>query len=360
MHDTMAPAEGGPAETLPAELSLRLSDGVRLHGTTHGPQTAPMTLFLLHGWTLNQRSWHRQIAALPAVLPGIPVRVVAYDARGHGRSGPTPRRSATLARLGDDLAEVLQAVAPTGPVVLAGHSLGGMAILEYAHRHPDDFAARVGGLVLVSTTAQGHLHTSYGLPGPVARVVRFTELAGASVLARCGGLRPHSALQLALRPGLRWLLFGDLADAADIRLTAASVARVSLRAIGGFRPSVGAQRRLESLATLPQIPTAVLAGERDRLTPPACAEAIAGALPGAELTVYPGAGHMLVLERHAEVTAVLAATISAALAGPAPATPVQTGLLPTRTIKSGKVEAGRVKIVAPRPDSSEAVEPVAQ
>lgn len=345
MPDTIAPAEGGPAETLPATLSLRLHDGVRLHATTHGPQTAPITLLLLHGWTLNQRSWHRQIAALPAALPGSPVRIVAYDARGHGRSGPTPRRSATVAQLGDDLAEVLRMVAPTGPLVLAGHSLGGMAIIEYAHRHPDDFAARVGGLVLVSTTAQGHLHTSYGLPSPVARVVRYTELAGASMLARCGGLRPHSALQLALRPGLRWLLFGDLADAADIRLAAASVARVSLGAIGGFRPSVGAQRRLDTLAELPPIPTAVLVGERDRLTPPACAEAIAGALPGAEPTVYPGAGHMLMLERHAEVTAMLAATVSAALARP---------------VQPGRPAAGRVRIVAPRPDSPDAFEPVAQ
>jgi pimeloyl-ACP methyl ester carboxylesterase len=281
--------------------------------------------------------------------------MVAYDARGHGRSGSTPRRSATVARLGDDLAEVLQVVAPTGPVVLAGHSLGGIAIIEYAHRHPDDFAARVGGLVLVSTTAQGHLHTSYGLPGPVARLVRYTELAGASVLARCGGLRPHSALQHALRPGLRWLLFGDLADTADLRLTAASVARVSLGAIGGFRPSVGAQQRLDTLAALPPIPTAVLVGGRDRLTPPACAEAIAGALPGAELTVYPGAGHMLVLERHAEVTAALAATVSAALARPALAGPA-----PARAVQPGLPPARRVKIVAPRPDSPDAFEPVAQ
>jgi pimeloyl-ACP methyl ester carboxylesterase len=311
MPDTIAPAE----TTLERTFSVELSDGVRLHAATHGPSTAPVTLLLLHGWTLNQRTWHRQIVALPSALPDTPVRIVAYDARGHGRSGATPRLSATLAQLGEDLAEVLPVVAPTGPVVLAGHSLGGMAIIEYAHRHPDDFAARVSGLVLVSTTAQGHMHTSYGLPGPLARVVRHTEVAGAGVLARCGSLRPHWALQHALRPGLRWLLFGDLADAADIRLAAASMARVSLGAIGGFRPSVGAQRRLDTLAALPPIPTAVLVGERDRLTPPACAEAIAGALPGAKLTCYPGAGHMLMLERHAEVTAAMAATINATLAG---------------------------------------------
>ncbi|MBX6358048.1 MAG: alpha/beta hydrolase, partial [Micromonosporaceae bacterium] len=237
-----------------------------------------------------------------------------YDARGHGRSDPARRGTATLAQLGDDLAEVLRAVA-RGPVVLAGHSLGGMTIMEYAHRHPDDFARRVAGLVLVSTTAEGVRHTSYGLPQAVARVVRVAEVAGAQVLAYLGTWRPHRVLQLPLRPGLRWLLFGDVADPADVRLATACVAGTALCAIGGFRSSIGAQRRLETLAALPTVPTTVLVGDRDRLTPQACAEAIAAAVPGAELVVCRGGGHMLVLERAAEVTGALLATCRMAMRG---------------------------------------------
>jgi pimeloyl-ACP methyl ester carboxylesterase len=133
------------------------------------------------------------------------------------------------------------------------------------------------------------------------------------VLARLGDWRPHRALTVALRPSLRWLLFGHPCDPADVRLTTKAVARAPLRSIGGFRPSVGTQARLETLAALPTVPTAVLVGERDRLTPPACALSITRALPGAALTVCPDAGHMLMLERPDVVTDALLDVVRAAL-----------------------------------------------
>jgi pimeloyl-ACP methyl ester carboxylesterase len=294
--------------TMIERSEVRLADGPRLHFRCTGPADAPITVVLLHGWALDGRTWHRQIAALSGTT-----RVVTYDARGHGRSGPAGRDTATLERLGDDLAEVLRTAVPPGPVVLAGHSLGGMTIMEYAHRHPADFAERVAGLFLVGTTAEGHTHTVYGLPHHIARVVRVAETAGAEVLARLGDWRPHRALVHALRPSLRWLLFGQPCDPADVRLTTKAVVRASLTSIGGFRPSVGAQLRLDTLAALPSVPTAVLVGESDRLTPPACARSIVAALPGASLTVFPDAGHMLMLERPDDVTEALLAVVRAAL-----------------------------------------------
>lgn len=330
---------------MPGEISIPLPDGVRLHADEYGESDAPVTVLLLHGWTLDRQIWHRQVTGLTAA--GLAVRIVAYDARGHGRSGPARRDTCTLAQLGDDLAEVVRAVARTGPVVLAGHSLGGMTIMEYAHRHPREFARRIAGLVLVSTTAEGAEHTSYGLPGRLAQLVRVAEVAGAQLLTGLGALtaasgtagsgttgtgttgtgtagfgtagtcassgwRPHQMILRPLRPGLRWLLFGDLADPADLRLAATCLADTSLGTIGGFRPSVGTQRRVPTLAGLPALPTAVLVGDRDRLTPPACAEAIAGVMPGAELTICPGGGHMLTLERPDEVTSALASVVSRA------------------------------------------------
>src|ERR1044071_903317 len=97
---------------------ITLSDGVRLHVETSGPADAPVTVVLLHGWCLDRRTWHHQVTELERSA-----RVVTYDARGHGRSGSTPLESATLDRLGADLAEVLRRLAPSGPVVLAGHSM---------------------------------------------------------------------------------------------------------------------------------------------------------------------------------------------------------------------------------------------
>ncbi|GAA4451719.1 alpha/beta fold hydrolase [Phytohabitans houttuyneae] len=289
------------------QAEIRLSGGLRLHVRTAGPPDAAVTVVLLHGWVLDGRTWHRQVRPLAKVA-----RVVTYDARGHGRSGGIDRRAATLDHLGDDLAEVLDAVAPDQPVVLAGHSLGGMTIMEYAHRHPAHFADRIAGLLLLSTTAEGHTHTVYGLPPRLAHLVRLAEMTSAHMLARMGDWRPHRALALALRPSLRWLLFGQPCDPADVQLTTKAVVRASLGSIGGFRPSVGAQARLETLAALPTVPTAVLVGERDRLTPPACSLSIAKALPGAALTICPDAGHMLMLERPDVVTAALLDLVEAA------------------------------------------------
>jgi pimeloyl-ACP methyl ester carboxylesterase len=291
---------------------LTLNDGVTLCVQTWGPTDAPVTVVLVHGWCLHRRTWHNQIAAL--LKSPAPPRIIAYDARGHGRSGPIQRGSATLGQLGDDLAEVLRRLVPRGPVVLAGHSMGGMTIMEYAHRHPVEFAERVTGLLFVSTTAEGTAHTQYGLPPRLAALMRAGETLGAGLLARSGAWRPHRALLPALRPAVRWLLFGDEYEDAALKMTIKSVGRTTLRSIGGFRASIGEQQRLDTLARLGDMPAAVLVGDRDRLTPPACAEAIADALPGTELTVFPGAGHMLILERHAEVSATLVAIVERARA----------------------------------------------
>jgi len=278
-----------------------LADGVRLFVETSGPADAPVTVVLLHGWCQDRRTWHYQVKALADAN----VRVVAFDARGHGRSSDTKLRSATLGQLGDDLAEVIREHAAPGPVVLVGHSLGGMTIMEYAESYPEEFASRIGGLLFVSSTAEGSTHTCYGLPAQLTPILRTAEQTGATVLARLGAWRPHRAMLPLLRPTVRWLLFGDDYAPGDMEITMSAFGRASLRSIGGFRASVGAQQRLETLAALGDIPAAALVGDRDRLTPPACAKSIAGALRGTELTVFPGAGHMLMLERPAEVTATL-------------------------------------------------------
>lgn len=281
-----------------------LSDGVRLRVEVHGPADAPVTVVLMHGWCQDRRTWQHQVAALRVLGVRRP-RVITYDARGHGRSGATRLDGATLGRLGDDLAEVIRRYAPTGPVVLGGHSLGGMTIMEFAHAHPGVFAERVAGLLFVSTTAEGHRHTRYGLPSQIAAVLRAGETVGAGLLARSGPWCPHRALAPVLRPTVRWLLFGDECDDAALEVAMRAFGKASLRSIGAFRPSIGAQQRLETLAALGDLPAAVLVGERDRLTPPACAESIAQALPFADLDVLPGAGHMLPLERPHEVSAAL-------------------------------------------------------
>jgi pimeloyl-ACP methyl ester carboxylesterase len=289
---------------------IRTSDGVRLYVAEYG--TGPLTVVLLHGWTLDHRLWRSQIADLPDAI-GRPVRILAVDLRGHGRSSAPSRRAATLERLADDVADVLRQRAPDGPVVLIGHSLGGMAILEYAHRHPDEFATRVAGVALLSTTAEGHAHTTYGLPSGVAQLVRRLEIGGSALLALAGPWRFHRAVMPALSPALRWLVFGDHANAAAIRLTASMVGRTSLRCIGGFRPAIAAMDRVAALQALREMPVVVMVGGRDRLTPLACTETISNALPDARRLVLPECGHLLPLECPNEVTDALAAVCHEAL-----------------------------------------------
>jgi pimeloyl-ACP methyl ester carboxylesterase len=283
--------------------SVRTSDGVTLHVAEYG--SGPVTVVLLHGWTLDHRLWRRQAADLPERL-GDSVRILAVDLRGHGRSGSSELSDTNLFRLADDVHAVLTRCVPDGPVVLAGHSLGGMAILEFAHRYPAEFRSRVAGVALVSTTAEGHTHTSYGLAPWLGRVVRELETRCAALLALGGNLRLHRPVMPALLPAVRWLVFGERVEHEALRLTIAMIGCASLRSIGGFRPSVGTMNRLDALRSLAAVPVRLLVGDRDRLTPPKCTEAITAALPHADLRVIEGCGHMLPLECPDAVTEALA------------------------------------------------------
>jgi pimeloyl-ACP methyl ester carboxylesterase len=288
-----------------SKSQVSLPDRVRLHVEEYGDQESPLTVVLLHGWTLDARLWRRQIADLPVKLAA-PVRILAFDLRGHGRSTACPPSTTTLAQLADDLHAVLRARVPAGRVVLVGHSMGGMAIMEYAHRHSIEFTERVAGVVLMCTSAEGTMHTTYGLAPGVARIFRALEITGAALLARTGPWRLHRPIMPVLSPGVRWLGFGRIADPAAVRLTIDMIGNTGLATIGGFRPWIHEQHRVDALVHMATLPAAVLVGGQDRLTPRTCAETIVAALPDAEHVVCPDAGHMLPLECPDEVTGAIA------------------------------------------------------
>jgi pimeloyl-ACP methyl ester carboxylesterase len=290
---------------MPSETKVSLPDGVRLHVEEHGSPASPLTVVLLHGWTLDARLWRHQVTDLPARL-GAPVRILAFDLRGHGHSTACPPSTTTLAQLADDLHAVLSERVPEGKIVLVGHSMGGMAIMEYAHRHSAEFTERVAGVALMCTSAEGTSHTTYGLAPGVARVVRALEVTGAALLARSGPWRLHRTVMPVLSPGIRWLGFGRIADPAAVRLTLGMIGNARLATIGGFRPWIEEQHRVDALVHMATLPAAVLVGGQDRLTPSSCADTIVTALPGAEHVICPDAGHMLPLECPDEVTGALA------------------------------------------------------
>lgn len=285
-------------------------DGVRLHVETAGPGDAPVTVVLAHGWTLDSRTWRPVADALTAGAEA--PRVVRYDHRGHGRSEAAASGSMTLERLADDLAGVIEAAAPNGPLVVAGHSMGGMTLMALAERHPELVADRVAGVALVSTASGGLAAANLGLPPRRAELVRRVEKRVYGSRYWTG--RRRLGNPRLLTPALRWLLLGPGADLAAVRVTAECVAGCRPATVAGFRATLDAHERDAALAAFAKVPTAVLVGSRDRLTPVSASRRIAKALPSAGLTVFPDAGHMLPVERVAGVAGRISALVHAAVA----------------------------------------------
>ncbi|MEU6155562.1 alpha/beta hydrolase [Actinosynnema sp. NPDC047251] len=276
------------------------SDGTALHVVDNGPRDADVTTVLVHGWTLDHTSWDH-------VAPALPGRVLRYDHRGHGGSAASSAEAATIERCADDLAELIAARVPTGRIVLAGHSMGGMTIMALAEQHPA-LLDRVAGIVLVNTSSGGLSGTRLGLPGVWGRAFVAGERASNRQIAR---LRRPQLLQRTrvLRPGLRWLLFGKQPLWRDVASSAVMVGRCNPVAMVAFRSSLDAHDRVKSLKQFGGIPAVVLAGGADRLTPARHARIIADEVTHAELVIYPGAGHMLPMERSREVTAHITALL---------------------------------------------------
>lgn len=286
------------------------SDGTRLRVLEDGPADAPITVVLVHGWTLSPHAWDRLVAGLPAAA-GKPVRTIRFDLRGHGQSDPAPAGTATIPHGADDLAELIEDRAPTGPIVLAGHSMGGMIAMALAERHRQLFTERIAGVALVASSGGDLAAPSLGLPRPLAALGSRLEWTLWRKFANSRGKRVVKNSR-ALRPGMRWLLFGDRPDPTEVAATAEWFAACHPASVAGYRSSLAEHERLSALEACRSVPTVVLAGTRDRLTPYEHARRMAGVLPEAKLLVYPGAGHMLPVERADEVTERVAGLVRAA------------------------------------------------
>jgi pimeloyl-ACP methyl ester carboxylesterase len=311
--------------TIQAERSeVRTTDGVKLNVETTGPQDAPVTVLLVHGWTCSTSSWHHQVEGLPRILGPHAVRVVSYDHRGHGRSDPAPAGSMRIEQLADDLVTVLDTVAGDGPIVYAGHSMGGMTLMALADQRPDLFGSRIAAAALISTTSGQAGSGAFGLPqrfDAAAAVVapRAMSLVGARIERKAQRRAPAEARRIARgrralelasarlqRPALRKLVFGKKVDPAEVDLFLADLAVVPGPSYSGFFESILQHDRGHALKVLDQLPIEIMHGTRDRLLPPRHANRMAAELPSARLWMYPGAGHMLMQERPRDVTHRLA------------------------------------------------------
>ncbi|HLN75597.1 MAG TPA: alpha/beta hydrolase [Nocardioidaceae bacterium] len=282
---------------------LRTHDGLNLHLQVEGPHDAGLTVVLAHCWTSDHESWRYQVRDLRGRF-GDSIRIVTYDHRGHGASDETPRRSATIENLGRDLADIIDTHAPTGDLVLAGHSIGGMTLMALAEHRPEIFEERVRGVLFVATSG-GSLHeVTLGLPRVSDRVREQipTMLAMRSRMLSRRRRRRAPVIEAMVA---RRFLFGDDMRLRDHMLTVEGIINTPAASMCGFFEDVMRHNRLEGLGPLADVPVQVMVGDKDLLTPPPHAALLAEKIPGARLTVAPGAGHMLPLERDRLVSRVL-------------------------------------------------------
>jgi pimeloyl-ACP methyl ester carboxylesterase len=283
-------------------VSVRAPDGTRLHTQVFGPDDG-YPIVLAHGITCAIRAWMYQIAALATDY-----RVIAFDHRGHGRSGMPRRGGYSLDHLASDVDAVLEAtLAPGERAVIAGHSMGGMAIVAWSDRYRHKVAARADAVALINTTTGDLVRELRLLPTPppfvAARVLVVRGLVNAF-----GSVAVPSAARRAARELISILAVGADADPAIAALIYELFAATSPAGRGGCAKMLtdALGPRHMSLAGL-TVPTLVIGSERDRLTPLIQSRRIAAAAPNlVELVVLPG-GHCAMLERPAEVNRELRA-----------------------------------------------------
>ncbi len=307
-------------------IEVTADDGTRLHVEIDEPapeagreprsgrvrdRDAQPTLVFSHGYALTMDSWHYQRLALRGRY-----RMVFWDQRGHGRSGEGPDGSATIAQIGADLEAVLAAAAPDGPLVLIGHSMGGMTVMSLAERDPALIADRVIGAALVSTSAGGMGNLDFGLPR-LGRFVHRVAPSAARVLTQTPGLvergrRIGSDLEAVL---VRRYSFASRVSPQLVRFTADMIASTRIEVISDFLPTLAEHDKREALAALDGIEVLVIVGDSDLLTPVDHSEEIVRRLPGAEHIVVREAGHLLMLEYPDVVTSHLLELIERAQRG---------------------------------------------
>ena len=292
-----------PFGQLPADqvLTVRVDGDVDLHVEVvepPGDQPADLTVVFVHGFCLDMGTFHFQRRYLPE-LSSPRIRMVFYDQPGHGRSGRIAAGEYTLESLGAALRRVIDTVAPSGPLVLVGHSMGGMTIMALAEQDPELFSDRVVGVALISTTAGGLDDVTFGLPEGLARFRRslIPLLTGVNrlsptVVERARRISSDLAWLLTKRYGFG----GERPSPSLVSYVEEMNSRTRLDVIVGYLRTLFEHVRHDALTTLRGIETLVLCGEKDLLTPVTHSEEIARLLPDAKLVIIQNGGHVALME----------------------------------------------------------------
>jgi pimeloyl-ACP methyl ester carboxylesterase len=283
------------------ELTVTTDEGIDLHvEIVEGPdgETGP-TLVFVHGFCLDMGTFHFQRKHFQGRH-----RMVLYDQPGHGRSGRLSKGEYTIDSLGSGLLKVLAATCPEGPIVLVGHSMGGMTIMALAEQVPELFEQRVVGCVLISTSAGKLDQVTFGFPDVVARfrrpLVPVVGLAGPVSSAVIDRAR-HAATDLAWLLTRRYGFGTDRPSPALVSYVEKMNSTTSTEVIARYLRTLYTHTRLLVHGPLGSVPVLLICGDKDVLTPLQHTYEITSVLPEAELVVIADGGHVVLLEHADEV-----------------------------------------------------------
>ena len=280
------------------------NDGLRIHAEVEAAVGAPddLTIIFAHGYALRMDEFHYQRRDLRHLA-----RMVFYDQRGHGLSERGDRTSHRIDQLAADLEAVVDQTTPTGPILLVGHSMGGMTVQALAARRPDLFGSRIKGVVLVCTSSGGVTEVPLGLP---ASLGKFIMGVAPTVTGALKGQQEIVDRSREAGNDLTLLLtrrysFGSGATAALTDFVAQMHSTTSIDVIGDYLAAFQEYDSSLSLPLLSHVTTVVVGGESDLLTPPESSQLIHSLVPNSELILLPDTGHMLPLERYVELNEII-------------------------------------------------------
>jgi pimeloyl-ACP methyl ester carboxylesterase len=290
-------------------FTVESSDGVPIHVETAGPEDADLTVVFVHGYMQDMATFYFQRKAIAeAERAGMSMRAVLYDQPGHGKSGPLPRTEYGIDDLAGVLHDVLAAVAPRGPLVLVGHSMGGMTIQVFARLYEPEFRERVKGVAFFSSSAAG-LDTVETRPMRALRRLRRTVLP---MLQQVAGWTPDLIDRSRLLAGdLGWLLtrraaFGHIDPPASlVTLVERMNRRTSMQSIVGYARAILDHDETATLPLFTGLPALVVVGDEDLLTPPEHSRRLAAALGGSRFALIAEAAHSPQLEYPGEISQLL-------------------------------------------------------
>jgi pimeloyl-ACP methyl ester carboxylesterase len=292
--------DSGETTRTSQSTTVRGMSGSDLSVTRYGGQEG-VTLLLTHGWGADQREWRWLLQSLP---PG--TRVVTWDLPGLGASEAIPGQY-TMAAMAGDLDSVVSSIG--GPVILVGHSIGGMLNLEYAKRHPEKLGTTVSGLVQANTTYTNPAETkvnperSRKLQEPFYKPALHVIAATSPVFRALGWLAYQSGLahlQLAKQS------FAGMQSWQQLDQMARYAYRSSPRVVA---EGILAMLDWDASDVLPriQVPTMIISGNQDLTTLPEASDTMAKSIPSAiRLRVTPAA-HLGPVEQEAKYAQALAA-----------------------------------------------------